>query len=132
MRKALLMLILSAFVWPTQPDGITTYFTWAHLGLDLAAPYGREVRAAEGGEVTMAGWDFTGFGNRIDIYNADGKNRWLYAHLNTIEVSPGQVVKTGERIGSVGCNGWCTGPHLHFEVRWDEQPIDPLLVLPSL
>lgn len=123
-------LLVVAFVWPTTPDAITSYYSVGHPGIDIATPYGREVVAAEGGTVDIAGWDVTGYGNRVDISN--GTNRWLYGHLNTIEVGVGQEVTTGQRIGSVGCNGWCTGPHLHLEVRWQEQLVDPMMVLPSL
>lgn len=121
----------SRFVWPIdKPQGITTYFAWWHQGIDIAAPYGDEIVAAEGGIVRRAGWDWTGFGNSIEIWNEEGENLWLYAHMDTIEVDAGERIRTGQRIGTVGCNGWCTGPHLHFAVWWENQPIDPLVSLP--
>lgn len=70
-----------------------------------------------------------GYGHYIIIRHADGSET-LYAHLSAIYVSLGQTVAQGEPVGAIGCTGWCTGPHLHFEVRIGGVPVDPLLYLP--
>lgn len=115
------------FVWPVSCP-ITSYFGGAHLGIDLGCGWGTPIVAVESGTVTFAGWDTTGFGNRVDIDN--GTNNWRYAHLETIAVWYGQAVSQGQYIGSVGSTGNSTGPHLHLEVWWQGQAVDPLIPLP--
>lgn len=85
-----------------------------HTGLDFAAPSGTPVVAALHGTVVDAGWNGA-YGNQITIRHADG-TQTTYAHLSSINVSVGQSVGTGQRIGAVGSTGNSTGPHLHFEV----------------
>ena len=95
-----------------------------HTGTDFAAGYGSKVYAAESGTVILAGWN-GGYGNTVII--AHGKNVvTLYAHMSKIHVSQGQQVDRGAVIGEVGSTGLSTGPHLHFEVRFDNQPKNPL------
>jgi murein DD-endopeptidase MepM/ murein hydrolase activator NlpD len=95
---------------------------WAHKhsGQDFAAKPGTEVMAVHGGTVVKAGGNGAGdgpaYGNAIVIKHAPGSYT-QYAHLLSINVSPGQQVKTGQKIGEVGSTGNSTGPHLHFEVR---------------
>ena len=94
-----------------------------HHGLDLAAPTGTPVVAAEPGRVAMAG-SRGGYGLVVDIDHGDGVLT-RYAHLNTIEVRQGEQLAGGQRLGTVGATGTVTGPHLHFEVRLQGRSIDP-------
>ena len=99
-----------------------------HNGIDLGGDTGDRVRAARSGEVILAG-QRGGFGNTIVIYHGLGYST-LYAHLSRIEVSEGQNVQSGDRIGAIGSTGWSTGPHLHFELRIDGKAVDPTPFLP--
>lgn len=98
-----------------------------HSGIDLAAPYGTLVKAADGGQVIQAGY-FGGYGYSVMLYHGGGFATW-YAHLSSINVSIGQFVQRGQVIGLVGSTGWTTGPHLHFEVRINGVPQNPLAYL---
>jgi len=86
-----------------------------HSGIDIAAPTGTLVKAADGGQIVQAGY-FGGYGYSIMVYHGGGFATW-YAHLSSINVAVGQMVERGQVIGLVGSTGWSTGPHLHFEVR---------------
>ena len=99
-----------------------------HNGIDLGGDTGDRVRAARSGEVILAG-ERGGFGNTIVIYHGLGYST-LYGHLSRIEVSEGQNVESGDRIGAIGSTGWSTGPHLHFELRIDGKAVDPTPYLP--
>ncbi len=99
-----------------------------HTGLDLGGRSGEPIYAAKGGVVISAGWR-GGYGNAVVIDHGDGLTT-LYAHQSSIAVSAGQSVAIGEVIGYVGSTGWSTGPHLHFELRYNGSPIDPLPYLP--
>ena len=99
-----------------------------HNGIDLDGDTGDRVRAARSGEVILAG-ERGGFGNTIVIYHGLGYST-LYGHLSRIEVSVGQDVSSGDRIGAIGSTGWSTGPHLHFELRIDGRAVDPTPYLP--
>lgn len=96
----------------------------AHLGVDYAAPNGTPVRTIADGVVAFAGWQ-RGYGNVIQIQHKDRQST-LYAHLSRIDVSRGQRVEQGDRVGAVGSTGASTGPHLHFEFRTNDVPQDPL------
>ena len=102
-------------VWPVPGGSISQYFHAGHLALDIAAPYGSQIVAAQAGVVTSAGWRNNGGGNVISIDHGNGM-RTVYNHLGSIWVGPGQYVAAGQGIGGVGCTGMCTGPHVHFEV----------------
>jgi murein DD-endopeptidase MepM/ murein hydrolase activator NlpD len=94
-----------------------------HKGMDLAAPQGTEVRAAQGGAVIFAGFK-QGYGNTVVVQHAGGLET-TYAHLGSTSVKKGDCVATEQVLGTVGSTGHSTGPHLHFEVaRWGE-PQDP-------
>ncbi len=95
-----------------------------HAGIDLVAPSGTLVKAADGGEIIKAGYD-GGYGNSVMVYHGGGFATW-YAHLSRILVSPGQRVERGQVIGLVGSTGLSTGPHLHFEVRINGAAQNPL------
>jgi murein DD-endopeptidase MepM/ murein hydrolase activator NlpD len=101
--------------------------TRPHYGIDLRAPEGTPVHAAGDGRVTYAGWQ-SGFG-RIVMLDHGRDVVTYYAHLSDFAVRTGSRVRRGETIGFVGRSGNATGPHLHFEVRAADRPIDPLLVL---
>jgi murein DD-endopeptidase MepM/ murein hydrolase activator NlpD len=101
--------------------------TWKqHNGVDYGAPAGTPVRTVGDGVVDFAGWQ-NGYGNVIHIQHANERTT-VYAHLSRVDVVKGQRVEQGAIIGSVGQTGWATGPHLHFEVKFDGQQQDPLQV----
>ena len=105
----------AALIWPVPGGTISQYYHAGHLALDIAAPYGTTVVAAQSGVVTWAGWRNNGGGNVISIDHGNGMVT-VYNHLGSIWVSVGQAVSAGQGIGAVGCTGMCTGPHVHFEV----------------
>ncbi len=94
-----------------------------HTGVDLGASTGTPIRAAADGVVVSAGW-LGGYGNAVVIDHGGGRAT-LYAHQSSMSVSRGQEVSKGQVIGRVGCTGACTGPHLHYEVRINGNPVDP-------
>lgn len=103
--------------------------TWTgHKGVDYAAPSGTPIHTTADGTVEFAGWQ-NGYGNVV-IIKHHGKYSTLYAHQSRIAagITKGAKVSQGQLIGYVGATGWATGPHLHYEFRVDNQPIDPLSV----
>ncbi|WP_324740335.1 M23 family metallopeptidase [Tsuneonella sp. CC-YZS046] len=94
-----------------------------HAGVDLAAPAGKAVRATADGVVTRAGWS-GGYGLLVVVRHANGYET-RYAHMSRIRVAPGQSLAKGQVIGHVGSTGRSTGPHLHYEVRREGEPVDP-------
>lgn len=103
------------FGWPVS--GVITQKFWAfHQGIDVGAPTGTPVTAADSGFVTFAGFDTTGFGKMILIDHGDGFTT-LYGHLDRFAVAAGDSVKKGQLIGRVGNTGNSTGPHLDFRIR---------------
>jgi murein DD-endopeptidase MepM/ murein hydrolase activator NlpD len=98
-----------------------------HAGLDLAPGLGARVVAAQDGTVVFAQVR-SGYGRLIILDHGSHLTTW-YGHLDQILVKPRQLVKKGDLIGKVGQSGRATGPHLHFEVRFDGQPQNPLLYL---
>jgi len=98
-----------------------------HLGVDVGILTRLDVRAATSGTVTASGWltGYEGYGNVVMVDAGSGYSL-LYAHLSEARVVPGQWLAEGEPIGLAGCTGSCTGTHLHFELRLDGVPIDPL------
>lgn len=95
-----------------------------HTGVDIGAPSGAKIVAADSGRVIFVGWS-GGYGQTIIIDHGAGMST-LYAHQSKFAVSSGQNVVKGEVIGYVGSTGWSTGPHLHFEVRINGNPTDPM------
>jgi murein DD-endopeptidase MepM/ murein hydrolase activator NlpD len=100
-----------------------------HEGQDIDAAWGTPVEAAASGKVTIAGWQ-RGYGNVVYVDHGSGIST-RYGHLSRINVSIGQSVTTGDIIGLVGSTGRSTGPHLHYEVRINNQPVDPKPYLPG-
>lgn len=117
------------FIWPTY--GLLTQRFWlpAHPAIDIGASTGTPVAAADEGTVISAGWSPVGYGNMIMIRHPDGFAT-LYAHLSRIDVSYGDYVARGQRIGAVGNTGRSTGPHLHFEIQTNGRSYNPLIYLP--
>ena len=116
-----------ALIWPvngafTSPFGMR----WGrlHAGIDIAAPTGTAIRAADSGRVAIAGW-VGGYGQYTCIQHG-GALSTCYGHQSSIGVSFGQSVSKGQVIGSVGNTGNSTGPHLHFETRINGSPVDPM------
>lgn len=94
-----------------------------HEGLDFSAPHGTPIRSAAGGVVRTV-TVHRGYGNMVEIDHGEGLMT-RYAHAKTILVKEGEVVTRGQLIARVGSTGLSTGPHLHFEVRKDDKPLDP-------
>jgi murein DD-endopeptidase MepM/ murein hydrolase activator NlpD len=112
--------VSSPFGYRVDPfTGATRY----HAGVDIAAAYGREVPSAGAGQVVFSGSQ-GGYGNTVVVEHADGI-RTRYAHLSSIQVEAGAIVDAGTVVGRVGSSGRSTGPHLHFEVLQDGQPVNP-------
>lgn len=117
--------ITSPFGWRTHPIFKSRTF---HSGLDIAGPYNGSVKAADNGKVIYVGW-YGGYGKvvMIDHGKINGKSiTTLYAHLNSFNVSNGQRVQRGQVIAKEGTTGYSTGPHVHFEVRINGKPQNPL------
>jgi murein DD-endopeptidase MepM/ murein hydrolase activator NlpD len=123
------------FVWPAEGT-ITSPFGYGegrwHPGLDIGILRSLSVRAAAPGVVTRVGEPigYDGYGNVVVERVVPGLDL-LYAHLTSSSVRVGQRVDSGETIAVAGCTGWCTGTHLHFEVRERGVPVDPLRLLAS-
>lgn len=103
--------------------------TWTgHKGVDYAAPTGTPIHSTADGTVEFAGWQ-NGYGNVV-IVKHYGKYSTLYAHQSKIRpgLQKGDKIAQGDLVGYVGSTGWATGPHLHYEFRIDNQPVDPLSV----
>jgi murein DD-endopeptidase MepM/ murein hydrolase activator NlpD len=113
--------ITSGFGWRVHP--IFGYRRF-HSGVDIDAGCGAAIWAADSGRVISSGW-MGGYGLATVIDHGNGLAT-LYAHQSSIGVSGGQSVRRAQRIGNVGTTGWSTGCHLHFEVRINGEPVDPV------
>ncbi len=124
------------FVWPVR-GRVSSPFGWRrdpftkrrdfHTGIDVRAPRGQTIVASKNGTVVFAGW-MGGYG-RVVVLNHGGGYTTIYAHCNSLLVKKGQSVSQGKAIARVGASGRATGTHLHFEVRVNNSPINPMRVL---
>lgn len=121
------------FAWPapgpmTSPYGYRTHPIFGdrrlHTGIDIGAGYGATVISADRGTVAYVG-SMSGYGNVVVVDHGGGLAT-TYNHMSAFSVSSGQKVSRGTPVGAVGCTGYCTGPHLHFEVRVNGSPVDPM------
>ncbi len=120
MMYPLIAPITSPFGWRTHP--ILGYQKF-HSGMDFGAEYGTVIYAADSGTVIYAGW-YGGYGNAV-IIDHGGDLSTLYAHASQLYVSEGETIQKGQPVAAVGSTGFSTGPHLHFEVRSNGEPVDP-------
>lgn len=116
-------------VFPLSQFKLNQGFSVFHPGVDLGAKIGDPVKPMRAGEIQFASYSNDGYGNLIVIDHGNGLTS-RYAHLSKIFVSVGQKVNTNSVIGLVGITGHSTGPHLHFEVRLNEVPQNPLDYFP--
>ena len=117
----------SGFIWPVNGAVVSGFgMRWGqlHAGVDIAVPAGTPISAAASGTVVLAAYT-GGYGNYTCIDHGGGIST-CYAHQSSYAVSSGQSVDQGQVIGSVGCTGHCFGDHLHFEVRVNGSPVDPM------
>ena len=131
------------FIWPepqaqiSQPFGPSTFwfeppyggYPHFHTGIDLVEPFGSPVYAADDGIVALVGNTSSGYGNYVVIAHTGGLET-LYGPLSTALVTVGQAVTQGAVVGLEGSTGNSTGPHLHFELRINQKPINPAPYLP--
>jgi murein DD-endopeptidase MepM/ murein hydrolase activator NlpD len=116
----------AGFIWPVNGPVTSPYgMRWGrlHAGIDIAAPTGTPIRAVKAGTIAFAA-PTGGYGNYTCINHGGGVSS-CYAHLSSYAVTSGSVSQ-GQVIGSVGCTGSCFGDHLHFEIRINGSPVDPL------
>ena len=122
------------YIWPTPASyTITSPFGYRihpifktqkyHSGIDIGAPSGSQILAADSGTVTIAQYS-SSYGNYVVINHGNG-NTTLYAHQSSMAVSVGESVSQGQVIGYVGSTGWSTGPHLHYEVTQNGERVNP-------
>ncbi len=131
------------FIWPepqaqiSQSFGPSTFwfepaygqYPHFHTGIDMVEPFGSPIYAADDGVVALVGSSSSGYGNYVVIAHSGGLDT-LYGHLSTALVKVGQSVTQGQPVGLEGSTGNSTGAHLHFELRINQRPVDPMLYLP--
>lgn len=127
----------SGLMWPSRDSTrIASYYGWRevhpvygygrmHYGIDIDASYGTDILSSADGVVTLVLFDDVGYGWYIIVYHGDGIST-LYAHCSKVLVKEGQNVKQGQVLGLVGTTGASTGPHIHYEVRVNGKPQNPL------
>jgi murein DD-endopeptidase MepM/ murein hydrolase activator NlpD len=117
------------FLWPARGTITTPFFPGGHPGIDIGILRSLTVRAAAAGVVTNVGEPrgFEGYGRIVKV-DVGGGYSTLYAHLARYRVRMGERVSAGEPLGVAGCTGWCTGTHLHFEVRLDGRSVSPFRI----
>jgi murein DD-endopeptidase MepM/ murein hydrolase activator NlpD len=119
------------FIWPvrgkvTQEFGVRG--TTKHDGISISAPRGTPIKASDSGKVLYSGDEIRGYGNIVIIKHGQGFIT-IYAHNQTNQVAEGMMVERGQIIGRVGSTGRTSVPHLHFEIRKNNRPIDPRMLL---
>ncbi len=116
------------FLWPNRGQISSGFGIRArdnHKGIDISSPLGSDIYASDGGTVTFAGWNDGGYGYLVIIDHGNGYVTY-YAHCSEVLVNAGDKVSQGDVIALIGSTGISTGPHLHFEVRLNGTPINPL------
>ena len=116
---------LVRFLWPTHGVLTQGFFDY-HPGIDIANDVGTPEVAADAGQVVFAGWG--SYGIYVEIDHGNGFHT-IYGHLSAVMVSTGQVVAQGQLIGLMGATGRASGPHLHFEIRYQGIPQNPMDLL---
>ena len=119
----------TAFLWPAQGTITTPFIPGGHPGIDIGILRSLRVTAAAEGRVLRVGEPrgFEGYG-RVVLVDVGGGYVTLYAHLSRAWVRPGDIVEAGQGLGAAGCTGYCTGTHLHFEVRFHGQAVNPMRI----
>ena len=119
------------FIWPVRGK-VTRKFgirgTIKHDGIDISAPRGTPIKAANSGRVLYSGNEIKGYGNIIIIEHEQGFTT-IYAHNDVNDVAEGEKVGRGQIIARVGRTGRTSGPNLHFEIRMNNRPINPRMLL---
>lgn len=119
------------FIWPLNgpiTSGYGPRWGTMHTGIDIDGYTGQPIVASKAGQVILSSY-YSGYGNTVIIDHGGGIAS-LYGHMSSFNVSAGNPVAQGEVVGAVGCTGSCTGDHLHFEVRVNGNPVNPLDYLP--
>ncbi len=122
-----------SLIWPVEGRITSTFQSRDrpdHSGMDIAAPQGTPIKAAAPGKIVYSDNRISGYGNMVIIRHESGYFT-VYAHNQRNTVKPGQEVRQGQVIGYVGMTGRATGPHLHFELRHEDTPLDPQDYLPK-
>jgi murein DD-endopeptidase MepM/ murein hydrolase activator NlpD len=119
----------TAFLWPAQGTITTPFVPGGHPGIDIGILRSLRVTAAAEGRVLSVGAPrgFEGYG-LIVLVDVGGGYSALYAHLSRAWVRPGEIVEAGQGLGVAGCTGYCTGTHLHFEVRLRGEAVNPMRI----
>ena len=120
-------------IWPARGDVSSPFgMRWngsdCHAGIDIANDMGTPIVATADGVVTTAGWNDGGYGNMVDIDHGNGIMT-RYGHAMQVAVTAGQHVRRGQVIAYMGSTGFSTGPHVHYEVRINGQPVNPVAYL---
>ncbi len=123
------------FSWPSNTTLVTSPYGYRvhpvlgtkrfHSGVDIGAPYGSSIYAANSGTVIVSGYNSGGYGNYVVISHGGGYST-LYAHCSSLKVSAGQTVSKGQVIAACGSTGMSTGPHIHFEVQLNGKTTNPM------
>lgn len=131
---------MPSYVYPLMGPRVSSEFGWRrhpvqrvikhHEGIDLAAPEETPIRSIQEGRVVFAD-QYGGYGNLVVVQHRGGITSH-YGHCRAIRVRPGQWVRAGEILGTVGSTGRVTGPHLHFEIRLQGRVQNPEQYLPGL
>jgi murein DD-endopeptidase MepM/ murein hydrolase activator NlpD len=115
-------------VWPTTVRIISQYYSWYHNGMDIASPSRSgmpPLLACSSGTVVRAGWDPFGLGLHVRVDHGNGFET-VYGHMSRLDVSYGDSVDRGDQVGLMGSTGNSTGPHVHFMIKYNGIPLDPL------
>jgi murein DD-endopeptidase MepM/ murein hydrolase activator NlpD len=116
-------------VWPIGARNLSQSYWFGHQAIDVSASEGSSVVASDTGTVTWAAWNVYCYGNLVVVNHGNGYETF-YAHLNTIGVTAGQIVQQGQYLGTSGNTGCSSGPHLHYEIRYNTVRDNPLNYLP--